>query len=452
MKTVLIVGRPNVGKSTLFNRLTRTRAALVDDREGVTRDWIERQWRFIDGGIANLRDLCGFRDDEEDPILQQSQKTMRAMWQDADLVLFVVDGREGVTEVDRWVAQELRNSAKEVVFVANKADDERAVVAALNTGELGWDPIPVSAEHNRGLDELETIVHERLGLAFGETADRERSDLLRVAIVGKPNVGKSTLLNRLLEEERSTVSDIPGTTRDPVDAIGMLGDRPVVFVDTAGIRRKRSISDQLEVATVSRSIQAAKDADIVLYLLHAVDGITQQDQLMLSRIASDGKGVLLLFSHWDRVEDGEALFKRMLMDKERLLPFLDFAPMIAISGLTGHNVNKIARWVDDMTKELDREISTPELNKALQQILAASPPPPVHIRTSRRRKKQKPFKLFYGTQSGTRPLRFKLFANVGGDELSENYHRFLVRRLRERFDIKSVPILLHFENRKGSGA
>lgn len=446
-KIVLLVGRPNVGKSTLFNRLTRTRAALTDDREGVTRDWIERPWRFKDGGEVNLRDLCGFRKNEEDPVLQQSQKLMRAMWADADLVLLVVDSRVGVTDADRWVAKNLRNSAKNVILVANKADDQHTTTLAYAVSELGWEPMPVSAEHNLGIDELEQAVRQRLGICGDLPADSCQA-LLRVAIIGKPNAGKSTLLNYLLNQERAIVSDLPGTTRDPIDAIGKLGNLDVVFVDTAGIRRKRSIADQLEAATVSRSIQAARDADVILYLIRAEDGIHQQDQLLLAKIAAEGKGILLLLSHWDRVTDGDQVFKKFLADKNRLLPFLEFAPMLTISGLTGHNCQKIAHWVEDMARELDRQISTAALNDALQEILAYSPPPPVRIATSRRARKQKPFKLFYGTQSGKRPLRFKLFANVSGEQLGENYHRFLVRRLRDKFEIKHVPILLHFEDRK----
>ncbi|RMF16359.1 MAG: ribosome biogenesis GTPase Der [Candidatus Dadabacteria bacterium] len=447
MKTVLLVGRPNVGKSTLFNRLTRTRAALIDDREGVTRDWIERPWTLPGDRTVMLRDLCGFREDEPDPVLQQSQATMQRLWAEADLLLLVVDARDGVTETDRWLAQAVRASGKPVLLIASKADHERAEMEALAAAELGWEPIPVSAAHNRGIGELESAVEAALPLEEAvETVSDDET--LKIAILGKPNAGKSTLLNRLLGYERATVSDIAGTTRDPVDAEADWAGFHVRFVDTAGVRRKRSIDDQLEAATVSRSLKAVRDADVVLYLIDATEGVTQQDQTLLSRVTDTGRGLLILFSQWDRVEDPERRIRQLEGERERMLPFVEWAPSLTISAMTGHNMVKIERRVRDIVQQLDTTVSTSRLNDILQQIIAENPPPAVQIRTSRRRKRHKPFKLYYGTQSGTRPLRFKLFCNVKRDQLPPSYQRYLLRRLREHLGLDDVPALLYFEDRR----
>jgi len=444
---VVLVGRPNVGKSTLFNRLTRTRAALVDDREGVTRDWIERDWRLHDDCHVRLRDLCGFREQEDDPVLKQSQETMKELWHDADLILLVVDGRVGISESDRWVASMARSANKPVILAANKVDISAAEADAMSAAELGWDPVLISAEHNYGIEELEEVVEQRL--PEKPLAPIEVDVDVKIAILGKPNAGKSTLLNRLLDEERATVSEIAGTTRDPIDAVGKMGEKKVMFMDTAGIRRRRSITDQLEAATVSRSLRSARQADIVLYLIRADDGITQQDQTVLARIATYGVGLLLLISHWDRVEDGDQAFKRLLAEKDRLLPFLDFAPMITLSALTGHNASKIDHWIDLLLEELDREVSTPEMNRILSDILISNPPPAVQIRSSRRSKKRKPLKIMYGTQSGRRPLQFRLFGNINEGDLPKSYERYLINQMRERLNVTHVPILLDVEGRGG---
>ncbi len=447
---VLLVGRPNVGKSTLFNRLTRTRAALVDDRDGVTRDWIERPWDVTGDGDPDvlLRDLCGFREHEDDPVLHASQQVMAGHWQDADVILFVVDGRAGATEADKWLAGKVRQAGRPVVLVANKVDTLELEATALAVSELGWAPVFTSAEHAMGIAELSDAILELLpGPALFGAGD-PGAERLDVAILGKPNAGKSTLLNTLLGEERATVSDVAGTTRDPVDALGVISDIPVRFVDTAGIRRKRSIEDQLEYASVSRSLKEGRQSNLVMYLIHAEDGITQQDQILLGHVAGDGAAVLLLVSQWDRCDNPEARFKEILLQRDRMLPFLEWAPMISISSVTGHNISRIEYWVSEMVTQMDRTFSTRELNDVIQRILSENPPPAIQIRKSRRKHTRKPLKIYYVTQVGNRPLRIKVFGNLRGMDLPEAYRRFLHRRLREHLDIRHVPLVIKFVPKK----
>ncbi len=447
MTRILLVGRPNVGKSTLFNRLTRTRDALVDDREGVTRDWIEGDWRLPDGNTVKLRDLCGFRREEEDPVLQRAQTFLRPQWAEADLVLFVVDGRAGVTGSDRWLADELRRSGRDVLLVANKADGEGQFADAWGVAELGWTPFPVSGAHGTGLDELEDEVMMRLGLG-SEAAPPPRDPRPRIAIVGRPNAGKSTLLNRLLKIDRSVVSDVPGTTRDAVTAEGMLGDMPVIYVDTAGIRRRKNIDDQLEWAAVQRSIKAVEEADIVIYMMRADEGPTQQDQTLLIKIARMGKGMIFLWSQWDRIEEPEQRFRELEHERDRLFSFLDFVPSVSLSAETGHNLSRIVHWTKVLLEELDREIPTGELNRILEDLFRQNPPPAVQIRQSRRQKRRKELKVLYATQTGRRPQRIRLFCNVAADHLPDPYRRFLERRLRERLALPHIPLVLEIKGRQ----
>lgn len=444
---VLLVGRPNVGKSTLFNRMTRTKDALVDDREGVTRDWIEGDWKLPDGHVVQLRDLCGFRRDEEDPVLQRAQAFLRPQWAEADLVLFVVDARAGVTPADRWVAEELRKVGADVLLVANKADGEGQFADAWAVAELGWAPHPVSGAHGTGLDELEDEVMQRLGLG-AEPAPPPADPRPKIAIVGRPNAGKSTLLNRLLRIDRAVVSDVAGTTRDAVTAEGMLGDLPVIYVDTAGIRRRKNIDDQLEWAAVQRSIKAVEEADIVLYLMRADEGPTQQDQTLLIKIARMGKGMLFLWSQWDRVDDPERRFKELEHERDRLFNFLDYVPSVSLSAETGHNLGRIVHWVRVLLGELDREVPTAHLNRVLEDLFRQNPPPAVQIRQSRRQKRRKELKVLYATQTGRRPQRIRLFCNVAAETLPDPYRRFLERRLRDRLELPHVPLVLEIKGRQ----
>lgn len=443
---VLLVGRPNVGKSTLFNRLTRTRAALVDDREGVTRDWIERVWHLSEGLDVRLRDLCGFREHEDDPVLRQAQASMASAWNEADVILMVVDAREGITATDRWIAQAVRSTGRPVILVANKTDGREHMAQALTTAELGWEPVATSGEHGFGIHDLEDAVRALLTTAPAIAQPDPHVDI-SVAIVGRPNAGKSTLLNRLLGEARATVSDIPGTTRDPVDAIASFGNLTIRFVDTAGIRRKRSIDDQLEAASVSRSLKAIEDADIVLYLIRGDEGVKQQDQTVLARVGELGKGLIILLSQWDRIENREERQREIRSELERLLWFVEYAPVLTISAQTGAHVGRLSVWIEAIAAELDTEVPTAQLNDTVERVLRANPPPAVQIRQSRRSKQRQQLKIYYATQTGVRPMRILLFGNLRGIDLPPAYRRYLEKRLKQAFQLQYTRPIIEFRGK-----
>lgn len=446
MSRVLIVGRPNVGKSTLFNRLTRTRDALIDDREGVTRDWIEGTWRLPGDREVAIRDLCGFRRDEPDPVLAMSQAELRPQWQKAELVLFVVDARAGVTASDRWLADELRQADVPVLLLANKAEGDANELAALEAAELGWDPLPVSAAHGLGIDDLEDAVAAILEAS--QTRPEAPAPQVRIAIVGRPNAGKSTLLNRLLREDRALVSEIAGTTRDPVSAPGMLGDIPVEYVDTAGVRRRKNIDDQLEWAAVQRSMRAVDQADVVFYLMRADEGPTQQDQVLLQQIATKGKGFILIWSQWDRIEDSEYQLRELKRLRDLRIGFLDYAPAVTMSAETGHNLGRLVHWTRKLVAQLDREIPTGQLNRIVAELFRQNPPPAMQLRKTRRYKKRRELKILYAVQTGRRPLRIRLFTNLPGIELPAPYRRYLERRLRDRLEVPDIPLVLELRGRE----
>ncbi|HEU5211976.1 MAG TPA: ribosome biogenesis GTPase Der [Gaiellaceae bacterium] len=427
--TVAIVGFPNVGKSTLINRLTGSRAAVVHETPGVTRDrkellcdWAGREFLLVDTGGVDVADPS--------PITRGIAEQAQAAIADADLVLFVVDARAGITPGDEEIAAILRRSRKPVILIANKIDDPAQDANALEFHRLGLgDPVPLSGLHGHGTgDLLDTIVDLLPGSGRAPVGD----EAIRVAILGRPNVGKSSLLNRLLGQERVLVSDVPGTTRDTVDTVLEHGDREFVLVDTAGLRRKRRQRQGIEYYSELRALQAAERADIALVLVDASEGLVEQDLQVAETARRANCSTLVVLSKWDISEVDLEDTRKELRARLRQRP-----PVIAVSAKTGRG---IARLLDRVVEQFDKHASripTPELNRFIAELRSARQPP---SRAGRR------LNLLYGTQIRTRPPRFRFFVNDPG-LITRDYGYWVENQLRDRFELDGVPVAIDFVRR-----
>lgn len=445
---VVILGRPNVGKSTLFNLLTRSRRSIVYDREGVTRDWITGPWRIPGYPPLEIYDLCGFREKENDPLLKLAQLSHRALIEKADLILFVVDGREGWTAEEEWLKGSLLNLGIPVLVVINKVDHPGLIPSAMEFSRLGFPFVMVSSAHNRGIETLAEEVVRLLKIEKGEevsSSDKESSDKekdadsLRIAILGRPNVGKSTLFNYLTGYERSLVSPIAGTTRDPLDVPIKLPSGRAVLVDTAGIRRKSRVVDDLERSSVRASLSVARRAHLVLYLLDPEEGITEQDQRLIFRMAELGKGILLVYARWDLVRDPRYRKRRIKEEKDKLGTYT-YLPHIYLSVHKEEGIEELYRAIGEIYRELTLLIPTPKINRALKDILEKAPPLTLPGGDPR---KVRSLRIYYGVQVEILPQRFQLFSNLKPkEELPLPHYRFLTRELKRELGLHRIPILL----------
>ena len=438
LPTVVIVGRPNVGKSTLFNRIVGEQAAIVEDRPGVTRDrkeseaeWLGHRFRLIDTG--------GWMPGGSDLEAKVSRQVESAV-DEADLVLFVVDGTVGVLDEDDAIARWLRRGDHSTIVVVNKADnmrreDEIWEFLALGVGE----PVPVSALHGRRSGDLLDLVVERLGPsdhidepAVAEVWDESAARPPRVAIVGRPNVGKSTLFNRLVGEERSVVHDMAGTTRDAVDTLVETEDGPIVFVDTAGMRRKARIDQATEYYSMVRALRAIDDADIALLVIDSLEGVTGQDQRLAERVDISGCPVVVALNKFELIDDPEAR-ERLVAETRRRLAFLGEVPILRISALTGKGVHRLRPAIAEAIGSYQRRVPTRDVNSV---IAAAQQKQPAGGGA----------KVLYAVQGATDPPTFTLFVNR---ELRQDYLRYLERSIREAFDFGSTPLKLRVRKRQG---
>ena len=433
-----IVGRPNVGKSTLFNKLLGERRAIVDDSPGVTRDrnygeaeWAGRKFQLIDTG--------GLDTDAEGGLEESIQKQSRLALREADVILFLFDGKGGLNPLDREAVGLLRKEDKPVLFAVNKLDSRQRADNLYEFYALGIGPLfSISAEHGLGISDLMDEVVQQFPNAEESDEKTEGKAPLRISVVGRPNVGKSTLINRLLGFERSVVDSTPGTTRDALDTPFKLEGEPCVLVDTAGIRRKARINDRLERFSVSHSLRSVDRGDLIIHILDGVEGVTDQDAQILSYACQRGKALLLAVNKWDVVSRNGADVESYREEVYHQLSFLDFVPVIFISAATGYGVRRMLKMAAGVLRAYGKKVSTSAMNQALQRIVRAHAAP---------LSQGKPVKFYYGTQTGTRPPTFTLFVNTP-QAVPESYQRYLIHQLREHLALEYVPIRLVLRARR----
>jgi GTP-binding protein len=433
---VAVVGRPNVGKSTLVNRIVGRGDAIVESTPGVTRDrnyfaasWRGRDFRIVDtGGLEPVS--------EEKLVQAMGRQAMQAIME-SDVALMVVDGAEGITAADQEIAEAIRKMGKPAILVVNKIDNQRQEDEAMEWFALGLgDPWPVSAMHGRNIGDLLDVIVEALPERSGAEGEETAEETV-VAIIGKPNVGKSTLFNRLLQQERSIISEIPGTTRDAIDTIVEIDGKPYRFIDTAGWRRRSRVQEEVEFYSLVRAWKAIDRCQVVILVVDAGEGVTEQDQKIAARIKDDGRAALVVLNKWD-VLKGTGRGNEVYRAAEEKLHFMGYAPILRVSALKGGGVARILPTVDRVKANWEARIQTAQLNHLLQQVLSQTPPPS---------KRGKRLQLYYLTQARTAPPQFVFFVNR--PSLADpNYKRFLERKIRENFDFEGSPVRIVLRARR----
>jgi len=432
---VAIVGRPNVGKSTLFNRLVGRRKAIVDDMPGVTRD---RNYSRVDRFDApfTLIDTGGFEPVSDDRMLQQMREQSRLAMEEADVILFVMDSRQGLTAADREVAEMLRRVDKPVFFVINKVESERQEAELGEFYALGVDGLyPISAEHNRGVDDL---MDEVIATFPRSAKEEDEEDITRIAVVGRPNVGKSSLVNRLLGFERVVANPVPGTTRDSVDTYFTCNKKRYQLIDTAGIRRKGRISLKVEKYSAVDALRSLDRADVALIVINAEEGITEQDVRIAGYACEAGRACILVVNKWDLLKKDNSTTNKFVENLRIELKYLSYAPIVFVSALTGQRTGKILQMVDEVMEDYSKRISTSDLNRIFKEAVT-SHHHPLH--------QAKRVKFYYATQVGTRPPNFAVFTNCP-EGIQESYERYLANRFREAFGFSGTPIRFLFRGRE----
>ena len=433
---VAIVGRPNVGKSTLFNALAGEKISIVKDTPGVTRDriyadvsWLDREFTMFDTG--------GIEPDSNDVILSQMREQAQIAIDTADVILFLTDVRQGLVDADSKVADMLRRSGKPVILVVNKVDHfEKYMPDVYEFYNLGiGDPVPVSAASRLGIGDLLDQVMEY----FPEhKAGEEEDDRPRVAIVGKPNVGKSSIINRLLGENRVIVSDVAGTTRDAIDTAVIHDGKEYVFIDTAGLRRKSRIKEELERYSIIRTVTAVERADVVLMVIDAVEGVTEQDAKIAGIAHERGKGVIIVVNKWDAIEKNDRTMREYESRIRQIISYMPYAEIMYVSAVTGQRLNRLYDMIDMVIANQTLRIATGVLNEIMTEAVAMQQPPS---------DKGKRLKLYYITQVSVKPPTFVIFVN-DKELMHFSYTRYLENKIREAFGFRGTPLRFIIRERK----
>ena len=425
--TVAIIGRPNVGKSTFFNYIVGSRISIVEDTPGVTRDRIyaETNWR---GRTFTVVDTAGIEPESEDIIISQMREQAQIAIEMADVIVFLTDIKQGVTATDEEIAVMLRKSKKPVILVCNKADnmsrDKNDIYEFYNLG-MG-DVYPVSAANALGIGDVLDAIYEKLP----QKNDDEEDERIKVAVIGKPNVGKSSLINKILGENRTIVSNIAGTTRDAIDTEYENNHGKYVLIDTAGIRRKSKVTESIEKFSIMRTLLAIERADVCLMMIDATEGVTDQDAKIAGEAHEAGKGIIIVVNKWDEYEKETGTLEKYKKDIYAKLSYLSYAPIIFISAKTGQRVEKLFDLINHVNEQNSMRVSTSTLNQVINEAIALVQPPT---------DKGKRLKILYGTQVSTKPPTFVIFVN--NKELFHfSYERYLVNQIRKEFGLEGTPI------------
>ncbi len=426
---VAIVGRPNVGKSTLFNIFANSRISIVEDTPGVTRDrlyadteWLDNEFMMVDTGGIEIMNT----DKIAVSIRQQAQIAIA----EADVILFVCDARAGITHEDAEVAKMLRQSKKPIVLAINKADSPKQEMEIFEFYNLGiGEPIPVSAANHLGLGDLLDAVVEKFPetSAYGEDGNE---DEIKVALIGRPNVGKSSIFNTLVGEERSIVSDVAGTTRDAIDTPVIREGQKFLFIDTAGMRRKARIDEPIEKYSIIRSLRAVDRSDVVLMVIDAIDGVTEQDKKIAGYAHEAGKGIVLVVNKWDLYDKDNTSTLRYTENLRRELVFMQYAPVVFVSAMTKQRIHRLPEVIHCVAEQNAMRISTSVLNQVVEDAIAINPPPT---------EKGQRLKILYATQVKIKPPTFVIFVNEP-EIMHFSYQRYLENKLREAFGFEGTPL------------
>ena len=436
---VAIVGRPNVGKSTLFNALAGEMISIVKDTPGVTRDriyadvtWLDKEFTMIDTG--------GIEPDSKDIILSQMREQAQIAIDTADVIIFITDVKQGLVDADSKVADMLRRSGKPVVLVVNKVDNfDKYMADVYEFYNLGiGDPVPISAASRLGLGDMLDIVAENFPEGSAQAEDDDRP---RVAIVGKPNVGKSSIINKLLGENRVIVSDIAGTTRDAIDTEILHNGKEYIFIDTAGLRRKNKIKEELERYSIIRTVTAVERADVVLMVIDATEGVTEQDAKIAGIAHERGKGVIIVVNKWDAIEKNDRTMREYESDIRQVLSYMPYAEIMYVSAATGQILNRLYDMIDMVIENQTLRIATGVLNEIMTEAVAMQQPPS---------DKGKRLKLYYITQVAVKPPTFVIFVN-DKELMHFSYTRYLENKIREAFGFRGTSLKFFIRERKEKG-
>ena len=436
---VAIVGRPNVGKSTLFNALAGEMISIVKDTPGVTRDriyadvtWLDKEFTMIDTG--------GIEPDSKDIILSQMREQAQIAIDTADVIIFITDVKQGLVDADSKVADMLRRSGKPVVLVVNKVDNfDKYMADVYEFYNLGiGDPVPISAASRLGLGDMLDIVAENFPEGSAQAEDDDRP---RVAIVGKPNVGKSSIINKLLGENRAIVSDIAGTTRDAIDTEILHNGKEYIFIDTAGLRRKNKIKEELERYSIIRTVTAVERADVVLMVIDATEGVTEQDAKIAGIAHERGKGVIIVVNKWDAIEKNDRTMREYESDIRQVLSYMPYAEIMYVSAATGQRLNRLYDMIDMVIENQTLRIATGVLNEIMTEAVAMQQPPS---------DKGKRLKLYYITQVAVKPPTFVIFVN-DKELMHFSYTRYLENKIREAFGFRGTSLKFFIRERKEKG-